>query len=63
MKLSVMERAKVRAESGCAENTIRCYPDVLPASKMRIEEAAKRLGLLDKLCADSSQPQPKGRKA
>lgn len=49
MNLNTIERIKLQAESGCAANTIRCYPNVQPISQHRIEEAAKRLGLFDKL--------------
>lgn len=45
MKLTVNERARIAAESGCAQGTIKRYPKVREASAKRIEDAAKRLGI------------------
>lgn len=39
------ERARIRARSGCAEETIKAYPNVLEASRIRIERAAKEEGI------------------
>ena len=39
------ERARIRGESGCDEQTIRKYPNVSEASRRRIERAAVTLGI------------------
>ncbi len=44
-KLSPHDRARLRAQSFCDEQTLRKYPDVSQASKLRIEQAAKMLGI------------------
>jgi hypothetical protein len=43
--LTPHERALIRAETGCDERTLKRYPDVREASAMRIEKAAKLLGI------------------
>lgn len=40
-----IDRARIRAESGCADDTIKNYPEVSDASKRRIEAAASKLQL------------------
>lgn len=42
---TTQERARIRGESGCDEQTIRKYPNVSEASKRRIERAAASLGI------------------
>jgi hypothetical protein len=39
------EIALIRVDSGCAESTIKSYPQVSDVSKRRIEAAAKKHGL------------------
>jgi hypothetical protein len=41
--ISPIDRARLRAESFCAEDTIKAYPYVSDASKRRIEAAAEKL--------------------
>ncbi len=43
--ISVPDRARLRAETGCDEQTIRHYPNVRAFVARRIEEAAARLGI------------------
>ena len=45
MKLSPQDRIRLRAESGCADETVKKYPHVSDASKRRIERAAATLGI------------------
>lgn len=44
-KLTPLERARIRAVSGCADETIRRYPHVGDVSRLRIERAAEALGI------------------
>lgn len=44
-RLTPNERARIRARSGCAEETIRRYPNVREVSRLRIERAAEEEGI------------------
>ena len=43
--LSPNERARIRARSGCAEESIKRYPDNREATRLRIERAAREEGI------------------
>jgi hypothetical protein len=45
MKFTPMQRAAIRAKSGCDDTTIKKYPRVREVSAIRIEQAARELGL------------------
>ncbi len=39
------ERARIQAASHCDAKTVRAYPNVREASRLRIEQAARELGI------------------
>lgn len=45
-----LDRARIRVESGCDEQTIKRWPSVRDASRRRIERAAARLGIALPTC-------------
>jgi hypothetical protein len=55
--MSPIDRARIRVESGCDEQTIKKYPNVRDASKRRIERAAELLGI-ELPAATPSNPPP-----
>lgn len=46
LSLSPQDRLRIRAESGCADETVKKYPRVSDASKRRIERASAVLGIV-----------------
>lgn len=68
--MTPIERAKIRGESGCDESTIKKYPNVSAASRLRIERAAAVHGIelprttdSRRAAATSTSPPPSGRAA
>lgn len=45
IRLTPLQRARIRAVSGCADETIKKYPRVSDASRKRIERAADALDI------------------
>lgn len=58
LRLTPNERARIQARSGCAEETIRRYPNVREASRLRIERAAEEEGI--SLAVTPSEAPPRG---
>lgn len=55
LKITPSQRAQIRAHSLVAEGTLRRYPHVSDASRVRIERAAHDLGI--KLVVESTTAQ------